>query len=158
MTKDEFLRLLRQSSALSYDFAKEYVLDELPKDFKYTVILNASDDDPKELPQFDIYPNDNNKKVKLISENKVVDLLCRKGKVPVWIDINVECVFRNKTIFRLLCAGRYSDNVEEFYYQKGGTGSFGIKSPYFPIDYIEGVKFKLKSPYKNSFFNWLTRN
>lgn len=49
MSKDEFLNLLRKSSAHAYDFVKEYVLDQLAKDFKYTVILNASDDDPKLL-------------------------------------------------------------------------------------------------------------
>jgi hypothetical protein len=38
MTKDDFLNLLRKSSTYSYDFAKEYVLEELPKDFNYTII------------------------------------------------------------------------------------------------------------------------
>ena len=157
MTKDEFLKVLRHSSTISYDFAKNYVLDDLPKEFRYSIQLNVSSDDPN-LPQFDIYPEDNDKKVELIDENKVVELLCRKEKVPVWIDIAVECVHKGKTVFRLLCAGRYSDNSEEFYYNYGGTSPFGIKSPNFPIDYVEDNKFKLIPKYKKSFISWLTRN
>lgn len=157
MTKDDFLNLLRHSSAIAYDFAKNYVLDELPKDFKYSVNLNASADDPR-LTQFDIYPNDNGKIVELVEEKEVIELLCRKDKVPVWIDISVESVHKAKTIFRLLCAGRYTDNENEFYYNNNGTGPFGVKSPNLPIDYIEGKKFRLKAKTKKSIFKWLTSN
>lgn len=157
MTKDDFLKLLKLSSTMSYDFAKKYVFNQLPNDFKYSVILNASCDDPS-LTQFDIYPNDNDKKVELIDENEVVKLLCRKEKVPVWIDISVECVYKKTTIFNLLCAGRYSDNYEEYYYKNDGTGPFGIKSPILPFDYVEGNKFNLNKKYKKSFFSWLTKN
>jgi hypothetical protein len=69
--------------------------------------------------------------------------LCRQGKVPVWIDISVESVYKDQTIFRLLCAGRYTDNEEEFYYNKRETAMFGIKSPTMPPNYVEGQKFKL---------------
>jgi len=114
MTKDDFLKLLRHSSAIASGFAKNYVLDELPKDFTYSVTLNASSDDPS-LTQFDIYPNDNGKIVELVEEKEVIELLCRKDKVPVWIDISVESVYKAKTIFRLLCAGRYSDKLLELH-------------------------------------------
>ncbi|MCH5716428.1 hypothetical protein [Niabella hibiscisoli] len=143
MTKDDFLKLLRHSSTTAYDFAKNYVIDDLPNNFKYSVILNASSDDHS-LTQFDIYPNDNDKQVELIKENEVAELLCRKDKVPVWIDIAVECVYKRNTIFKLLCAGRYSDNPEEFYYTGNGTGPFGVKSPNLPFDYVDGNKFELK--------------
>ncbi len=154
MTKDEFLKLLRKSSKSSYDFAKRDVTNELPTNFKYSANLNVSCDDPN-LSQFDLYPQDDNKKFKLIDENKVVELLCRKNKVPVWIDISVESVHKNKTIFSLDCAGRYSDEEKEFYYNKQGTGPFGIKSPLLPIGYVEGQKFKLKNNYRKSLFTIL---
>lgn len=144
MTKTAFYKLLTDCSKLAFDFAKNYVLDDLPNDFKYTVRLNFSQDDPN-LKQFDIYPNDKDKTVELITATEVVDLLCRKNKVPVWIDISVEAVNKNHTVFQVLCAGRYSDNLNEFYYQKGGTGPFGIKSPAFPLGYKnDGIKFSLK--------------
>lgn len=150
MTKDEFLKLLRKSSKSSYDFARIYVRNKLSTDFKYSVDLNSSFDDPT-LTEFDIYPEDNGKMINLIDENEVVEFLCRKGKVPVWINISVESVYKNKTIFRLDYAGRYSDEEKEFYYNKQGTGPFGIKSPLLPIGYVEGQKFKLKNNYRKSF-------
>jgi len=154
MTKTEFHNLLTKSSRLSFDFAKNFVLDSLPNNFKYTVKLNFSNDDPT-LKQFDIYPSDNDKIVEYITATEVEDLLCRKNKVPVWIDISVESIHKNHTVFQLLCAGRYSDDINEFYYEKGGTGPFGIKSPVFPPGYKnDGTKFRLKK--KRSFFNWLT--
>ena len=157
MTKNDFLKLLRHSSKTAYDFAQNYVVDELPVDFKYSLTLNGSSDDPS-LTQFDIYPSDNDKMVELVEEQEVVELLCRNEKVPVWIDISVESVYKGKTIFRLLCAGRYSDNEKEFYYNDNGTGAFGVKSPNLPIDFVEGKKFKLKTRTKKSFFSWLTGN
>lgn len=154
MTKDYFLQLLQESSKYSYDFAKRYVINKLPNDFKYSVKLNVSCDDLK-LTQFDIYPEDHGKRIEIIDEKEVVDLLCRKDKVSVWIDISVECVHKNNTIFNLQCAGRYSNNNEEFYYNKGDTGPFGIKGPIFPIGYSEGQKFRLKNRYKKSLFSIL---
>jgi hypothetical protein len=144
MTKAEFNILLASSSRFAYDFAKNYVADDLPSDFKYTVQLNVSRDNPG-LTQFDIYPNDNDKIVELITATQVVELLCRKDKVPVWIDISVVSIYKNFTVFSLLCAGRYSADANEFYYSKQGTGPFGIKSPVFPPGYKDdGSKFKLK--------------
>lgn len=36
------------------------------------------------------------------------------GKIPVRIDISVECIHQNNTVIRLLCAGRYSDKLKIF--------------------------------------------
>lgn len=144
MTSAQFLALLKKSSDLAFDFAKEFIIDELMPSYKYSVTLNISFDDPK-LKQFDIYPTDNNKIIDNISDEDVVKLLCRNEKIPVWIDISVENINKEQTIFRLLCAGRYSNDESEFYYNTGGTGPFGIKSPTFPLNYIKGQKFKLPS-------------
>ncbi|MBX3241712.1 MAG: hypothetical protein KIT80_12060 [Chitinophagaceae bacterium] len=152
MTKSEFQTLLSHSSNVALDFARTYVTDNLPNDFRYSVRLNASTDDIN-LKQFDIYPRDNDKIIDFITADKVINLLNRNGKVPVWIDISVEYVYKGYTVFQLLCAGRYSADQNEFYYLKGETGPFGIKSPTLPIDYIEGVKFNLKPKPKRIFLN-----
>lgn len=74
----------------------------------------------------------------------MIDLLYRKNKVPIWININVLKSSRKSTTFNLLCAGRFTDNKEEFYYiNKIGSTPFGIKSPELPLDYSEGKKFSL---------------
>lgn len=142
MTKHEFQTLLALSSDRALDFARIYVLDYLPQAFLYSVYLNSSFDDP-DLKQFDHYPEDDNKIIEFINADDVVNLLARNGKIPVWIDISVKYVYKSCTVFQLLCAGRYTEEKSEFYYEKRGTAPFGIKSPFFPNDYVEGVKFKL---------------
>jgi hypothetical protein len=144
MQKEDFLFLLLGASYASFKFAKLFVTDNLPTDFKYNVQLNFSSDDPS-LKQFDLYPADDGNTLTNLDDKEVMNLLVRKNKVPVWIDIAVESATKDFTIFRLLCAGRYSDDRKEFYYEKGGSGPFGIKSPDFPPDYKEGIKFKLGS-------------
>lgn len=143
MTRDEFIFHLRESSLIALKFAEHFVKDKLTTDFKYNVILNASNDDLN-LNQFDFYQEDNGIiKLNLI-DIEVIDLLYRKNKVPVWININVLKSSRKSTTFNLLCAGRFTDNKEEFYYNnKIGSTPFGIKSPELPIDYSEGKKFSL---------------
>ena len=143
MTKEEFLILINGASFVSFKFAEQYLTNKLVPEFRYDVFLNSSHDDPS-LTQFEIYPEDNGKVERGLTDNEILDLLYRNGKVPVWIDISVYKSDRKTTTFRLLCAGRYSDNKKEYYYQAGGTGPFGIKSPILPVGYKEGQKFRLK--------------
>ena len=142
MTKSEFQKYLVKSSLYAFEFAKKYVNDELFTDFKYNLILNMSKDDDCD-DKFDLYPEDNGVIKLSLSKNEVIEVLCRKEKVPVWIDINVLKTSQKATIFKLLCSGRYTNIEEELYYYKRGTGPFGIKSPILPNDYIEGEKFYL---------------
>lgn len=142
MTKSDFQKYLVKSSLYAFEFAKKYVNDELFTNFKYDLILNASMDDNCDA-KFDLYPEDNGVIKLNLTKNEVVDFLCRKEKVPVWIDINVLKTSQKATIFNLLCSGRYSNIEEELYYYKKGTGPFGIKSPLLPNNYIQGEKFYL---------------
>jgi hypothetical protein len=106
------------------------------------------------LKQFDIYPNDNKKEIDFLTSKEVIELLNRKAKVAVWIDISVEHVHKGFTVFNLLCAGRYSNYENEFYDTKNGTACFGLKSPKLPLGFIEGVKFKLEGKPRKSFIKW----
>jgi hypothetical protein len=143
MTKEEFLILINGASFVSFKFAEQYLKNKLIPEFRYDVFLNFSNDDPS-LTQFDIYPEDSERIETGLTDKEVCELIYRNGKVPVWIDISIHKSERKTTTFKLLCAGRYTDDKEEFYYYKGGTGPFGIKSPNLPIGYKEGEKFKLK--------------
>lgn len=144
MTKEEFLILINGTSFVSFKFAERYLKNKLVPEFRYDVHLNSSNDDPK-LTQFDIYPEDNDRIENGLTDKEVRDLIYRNGKVPVWIDVAVHKSDRRITTFKLLCAGRYSDDENEYYYQSRGTGPFGIKSPDLPYGYKEGQKFKLKT-------------
>lgn len=143
MTKEEFQTLINGASFISFKFAKQYLKNRLVPEFRYDVYLNISNDDSS-LTQFDIYPEDNERVEIGLTDKEACELIYRGGKVPVWIDIAVYKSNRKTTTLKLLCAGRYSDNKQEYYYQSQGTGPFGIKSPSLPVDYEEGQKFKLR--------------
>jgi hypothetical protein len=142
MNRSDFLYLLLGTSYASFKFAKRYLSNDLVPEFRYDIQLNLSNDDPN-LTQFDTYPEDNGKKYFNLEDKEVVAILCRNNKVPVWIDISVSKSENEKTTLRLLCAGRYTSDNNELYYNERGSGPFGIKSPNLPYGYKEGIKFKL---------------
>ncbi|UKN02005.1 hypothetical protein K6119_00555 [Paracrocinitomix mangrovi] len=143
MTVIEFDNLLTKATEFAFEFGQRYVSNMLPKSFVYEVQLNMSYDDPS-LTQFDLYPEDDHKIINGLNKTEVIDLLLRKNKVPVWIDISVKDITETNTVINLLCSGRYSAEPEELYYQDNGTGPFGIKSPILPFGFKEGEKFDLK--------------
>ena len=57
MTREDFIFHLEAASLIALKFAERYITDKLTTDFKYNVILNASNDD-ENLTEFDIYPED----------------------------------------------------------------------------------------------------
>lgn len=143
MNKPDFLFLLLGASYASFKFAKDFVTNDLKPEFKYDLELNISQDN-LESKQFDFYPEDNDKKYFNLIDKEVVEILCRNDKIPVWIEIAVVKSDTKTTTLKLMCAGRYSDDINEFYYRNRGSGPFGIKSPNFPFDYKKGTKFRLK--------------
>lgn len=142
MTKQEFLFHLQGASLVALKFAERYVKDKLVTDFKYNVIFTPSHQNIYP-DHFAFYPEDDGIIKLNFNDNQVVNLLYRNNKIPVWIDISVLKSSRKSTTFNLLCAGRYSDNKEDFYYRDDGSAPFGIKSPTLPINYKEGKKFRL---------------
>lgn len=142
MTQQEFSFRLKNASFTALDFAERYVSNKLKPNFRYNVIFTFPNHDNN--VKFDIYPEDEGIIKLNLTNIEVIDLLYRKNKVPIWIDINVLKSSRKTTTFNLLCAGRYSDDDDELYYNEDHAGPFGIKSPTFPIGYKEGKKFKLE--------------
>lgn len=148
MTKQEFSFRLRDASLVALKFAERYVKDKLTTDFKYNIIFTSANSSVN-ISQFDIYPEEEGTIKLNLTDYEVVDLLYRKNKIPIWIDINVLKSSRKSTTFNLLCAGRYSENEDELYYNDTRSAPFGIKGPTFPFGYKEGERFKLQQ--KNSF-------
>lgn len=142
MTKQEFLFQLKGASFVALKFTECYVKDKLTTDFKYNVIFTPPNI-YENINQFDFYPEDEGIIKLNLTDDEVVDLLYRKNKIPVWIDISVLKSNRKTTTFNLLCAGKYSDNKEDYYYLDSGSAPFGIKSPQFPVGYKDGEKFRL---------------
>jgi len=129
VTKVEFLTNLQNASFQALKFAENYVKTELKTNYNYNVIFTKEDANPKMKLQ--------------LADNEVVELLYRNNEVPTWIDINVLKSKKDKTTFNLVCSAKYSSNKDELYYIDNGSPPFGVKSPIFPPDYIEGEKFEL---------------
>lgn len=108
------------------------------------VVLNQSHDENRAKDEI-IYPDDNGKIHSGLFEAKVVNLLFRESRCPVWIDINIAGTDQNVTLVELSCCGRYHGDRSRMYY---GNQPFGIKSPLLPPDWKEGEKFQLLSPSK----------
>ena len=144
MREEDFrFRLLAASSA-SVSFASKLVKNQLSLNNRYHVILNMSCDHHAEKHEI-LYPEDNGKQFFDLSEEEVVNLLSRDGRVPQWIDISVVFTEKRITHIQLYCCGRYTDRIESLYYYESGTQPFGIKSPSLPHNYKESTKFKLPS-------------
>jgi hypothetical protein len=141
--KQSFLTWLELASFKAIYFANTYVKQKLIYEFRYELELNSSSDDRKE-PQFDYYPDDDNKVIYCNSLKDVAELLVRADRIPVWIDIQTSKYSSAFTLLRLICAGRYTCDIDELYYYNRGVGCFGIKSPNLPIRYKEGTLFKLE--------------
>lgn len=142
MTKLEFLFHLKGASFVSLKFAERYVIDKLTTNFKYNVTFTKANTYGN-IDRFDFYPKDDGIVKLNLSDNEVADLLYRKNKIPIWIDINVFKVEDEVTTLNVACAGLYSESKEEYYYSNDGFAPFGIKGPIFPIGYKEGEKFWL---------------
>jgi hypothetical protein len=148
MQEEVFKQLLISATDRAKQFALRYITNKLPADNAYHIRLSLSHDDPA-LTQFDTYPEDNGKTIRMADATTVVSTLLRNKKVPVWIDISVTEIIKGKTILTLLCAGRYSDNEKELYYNERGSGPFGVKSPNLPANYKEGTKFRIAEKRKS---------
>lgn len=125
-------------------FASTMVLNQLPAEFRYSIILNASYDDLR-LSDEKIYPQDNGVIHKNVEAGDVVHLLFRDGRVPQWIDIAVACTDGQYTHLCLDCCGRYHADDSRLYYNESGIPPFGVKSPILPCNYNKAEKFSLQS-------------
>ena len=142
MTKAEFQVLLVASSFMAVRFGQQFVLQNLPFDFRYKVCLNQSYDG-RSVNEDVLFPEDKDRIVDCNSELEVVKLLYRDGRCPQWIDVSVARVGDTFTELRLVCCGRFTDDRNQLYYVHCGTGPFGIKSPDLPPGNKDGEKFLL---------------
>jgi hypothetical protein len=70
MTNAAFRSLPDASTTVAREFGRNYIVDNLPDDARYSVHLNTSHDDIN-LKQFDFYPGDNDKIVEMFCCNKL---------------------------------------------------------------------------------------
>jgi len=124
------------------DFARKYVLNELPNQRKFLVHPNQSFDGNPLCEDEETYPGETQSEDEPIIFTTVeaaVDYLWRNKKVPEWIDISVGGEDGEHTFLQLLCCGRFTATDELLYHRDGGVAPFSIKSPVLPPGYDDSV-------------------
>ena len=142
MRPEDFRFRLVGASYASANFGKTMVDCDVPFDFRYCVILNSSYDGNREEDEV-VFPEDAEVIHWDLSSKEVVELLCRDGKVPQWIDISLVYCENQHSHLELSCCGRFHSDDSRLYYYGQGTQPFGIKSPVLPLRFQEGQRFAL---------------
>jgi hypothetical protein len=148
MTRDEFGELFEKCTKAALEFARQYVVEDLPEEVIYLIKPNQScDEGPLELDEV-VFPGESLANLRDSYTTDLVgtiDFLYREGKVPEWVDVSVVGVDERFSHVELLCCGRFTSNESRWYYAKQGQGPFGIRSPPLPANHksLGGTKFSL---------------
>jgi hypothetical protein len=149
MDRMKFAERLRAASVAARDFARSYILEALPNDMLFRIRLNQSYDRNSSHPDERVYPEDSalnlTGKMGRCTEEEVVNLLWRDGRVPEWADVAVAAETGSETIMGLLCCGRFTDNEQLLYHTKEGWPPFHAVSPALPPTYQKGQRFSIYS-------------
>lgn len=143
MNKEIFQDHLTRAADSAVDFARSYVLNELPSQRKFLIHPNQSFDDNPLRADEETYPNDSqpdDQPILFTTAEAVVDYLWRNTKIPEWIDINVGGEDGEHTYLQLLCCGRFTATEELLYHRNGGVPPFSVKSPVLPPGYDDSVE------------------
>lgn len=147
MTREQFGALLATATAAAVSFARTFVVDALPDEVRYLILPNQSYDGNPLVADEEIYPDDSLVEIAGLgpcTNCDVVSFLWRNGKVPEWIDVQVDTVANGVTIVVLRCCGRFTAREDMLYYGSRGTGPFSAKSPPLPPDWTkESGRFEL---------------
>ena len=141
MIINEFKNNFTKSTDQAVKFGQEFISNRISNHVTYDIEFNSSHD--KSHVGFDVYKIDDERIDCNLSFEEVVRRVYRDGKVPAWIDISIVKSGRRNTRLNLLCAGRYTDKIEDLYYVSQGTHPFGIKSPLLPPWVKKGDKYYL---------------
>ncbi len=135
MKKEDFEQNLKQASEAAIEAAKLYVVNVLPKINAYKVHPNRSFDGNPLKHDETLFPNDTRpgrQAIQFLNERDLVEFLWRDGKIPEWIDINVESEDGEKTYLTLVCCGRFTERDDLLYHKETGRPPFSVKSPCLP--------------------------
>jgi hypothetical protein len=134
MERSQFYENLIAASKRCVAFTQSMVINDLPGQFLYLVLPNASFDGHPLIRDEELFPNDSFKPGRLPTPRDsegAVEYLWRGGKVPEWIDVIICRVAGGYTFINLLCCGRFTANDELLYY-RDGYPPFGIKGTALP--------------------------
>src|SRR5690242_13744719 len=125
MTEADFRELLRKATLEVVAFTREYVWNPIPDRVQYRVFPNQSFDLTPDGQSLTDYPQDTLEPGTFhlfSSEAEVVSFLWREGRVPCWVNVQIEEATHEVTSIDLVCCGRYTDDVEQMYYTSWQMG------------------------------------
>jgi len=132
MTKEAFHKNLSEASRSIIKATKDYVLDQLPDETCFLIVPNCSfDGNPLEDDE-EVFPHETLPEWTTLppkTENETVNHLFRNGKVPEWINIQVDSADEKFSYLMLECCGRFTGLEKHLYYIRGGMPPFGLKIP-----------------------------
>ncbi len=125
------------------DFARTFVMEDLPDRLRFRVLLDQSCVGPEAR----LFPEENGRTVHCPDAEAVVDLLYRAGRVPQWIDLTVVGEDAATTIVEVRACGRFVEDDARLYYDSPPWGPdqapFGLKGPTLPVGWVEGQRFSI---------------
>ena len=156
MNKKKFRTHLQNSSLSAVEFAKKYITNTMPTEFRYDVLLQGAEKKEELDGQHALVSHSIDEKDLSIEE--AIELLYRDSKIPIWINICVIRVNKKYTSLQLLCSNYITSDETELYYIENGNPPFGVKSPLLAPDFEEGKKFRIKTkkPLKKIFYSLLS--
>lgn len=142
MERETFERHFAQAAGSARDFARGFLLEELPDAMRFRVRLNQSYD-AHASAELELYPEDTGRVFADLSAAEVIDVLWRDGLVPQWIDISVIGETGDATRLELIVCGRYIADETRLYYASTPVAPFGVKGPTLPYPHVEGQRFSV---------------
>lgn len=155
MTRETFETNLRNAIRSTLDVTRQYVLDDLPEDVRLLVVPNCSfDGNPLEGDE-EVYPGEELPQGTTLApktEVEAVNLLYRSGKVPEWINVQVDSADGQCSYLTLECCGRFTAMENYLYHRDGGIPPFNpqVAMPGLNYDVETDGKFPLRQRYNRS--------
>jgi hypothetical protein len=154
MTRDEYIRRFDLAAITCREFAQRWVIDQLPKNIKFDIPLYEPPkvrDERVKLPWGGrlILPEE----LIGIEYVKARKIFWVDGRIPVWINFNVDRTDGDFTIIEIHASDHLTDNDEILYHLWEGNPPFHILSPSVPGDpslFDQDGKFNLSDAGKGS--------
>lgn len=140
MDKAQFKQNLEKSLEGLIEFTQEMVVNKLPLKHLFIIKTNCSFDGNQLVEDEEIFPDDKINEWSSINpanQQTVIDYLWRNGKVPEWINVQVERCDETYTYISLECCGRYTASDKLLYHKNEERPPFHSLSPSIPLRYFD---------------------
>lgn len=146
MKRELFVERFADAARLAREFARRFLIEELPERIVFDLHLNASYD-VNASSEFSMFPEDSGSetalRTKRVDENAVLRWLFRNEMVPQWVNLQVAGIISDATIISIDACGRFIADEQYLYHQGEGRPPFHVLGPTLPVGHEDGVKFSI---------------